>query len=107
MKAKKTKFFGARLDPDLFHMVEEIAQEEKVDRTVAVKILIRKGWRTYRISKALEQYEKGSISLDKAAALAGLNVHEMMQEAAAHGITSTESIAELRAGLERLRMQKT
>lgn len=100
--AKASKFVGARLEPETYRMVADTAAAEHVDRTLAMKMLIREGWREYRLRRALEAYARGEVSLDRAAQMANRNLHEMMAEAAAHGIRSTESVAELREGLRRL-----
>lgn len=98
----KTKFLGARIEPELYEMIDKTAEEEKVDKTQAIKILILTGWKGLKLEKALEKYRKGIISIDKAAELAKLTVHEMMQEAAARGIKSSETIDEFRRGLKYL-----
>lgn len=98
----ETRFFGARIEPREFGIIEKVAKEENVDRTSAIKILIDKGWKELRLEKALEDYRDGKISIDKAARIAGLTVHEMMDEAAAKGIRTEESIADLRKGVKLL-----
>lgn len=52
---------------------------------------------------ALELYRTGKCSIDKAAEIVDITVHEMMQEAANAGIQSTETIEEYKRGLELLR----
>ena len=96
----ETRFFGARIEPKEFGIIEEVAKEEKVDKTSAIKILIDKGWKELRLEKAIESYRNGKISIDKAAKIAGLTVHEMMDEAAAKGIKTEEGIEELRKGVK-------
>ena len=65
-----------------------------------VKILIHEGWKGLRLKKALNQYEKGMISADKAAKLCSLTVHEMMKEIALHDIKSEETIEEYKKGVK-------
>ena len=76
--------------------------EEKVDKTRALKLLVIAGWKEIRLEKALEQYRKGIISLDKAAEIAGITINEMMQYAAANGMKSEETLEEFREGLKLL-----
>lgn len=48
-----------RIEPQVYEMVDKIADEEKVDKTKALKILVTTGWKEIRLEKALEQYRKG------------------------------------------------
>lgn len=98
----KTKFLGARIESELYDIVNKVAKEENIDKTQAIKILVLVGWKELKLEKALEKYRKGIISMDKAAELAGLTVNEMMQEVAARGIRSDQTIDEFRKGLKDL-----
>jgi len=100
------KFLGARIEPEVYDIVNKIVEEEHVNKTKAIKILIFAGWKELRLEKALDNYRKGVISIDKAAEIAGLTANEMMQEAASHGIKSEETLEEFRDGL-RLLMEET
>lgn len=53
-----------------------------------------------RLDKALQLYQEGRISVDKAAKIAGLTVSEMMDEISAYGIKSDETIEEYREGVK-------
>ncbi len=57
-------------------------------------MLIREGWRELRLKKALDKYQQGLVSVDKAANIAGLAINEMMKEIASHGIKSEETLEE-------------
>lgn len=94
----KAEFLGARIESDIVKMVEHTAQEERIDKTRALKALIILGRRQFLLKKYLEQYRDGKCSLDKAAKHVGITVNEMMQEAAKAGILSTETIEEYRRG---------
>lgn len=95
-------FIGARLDKETIRMVEDTAKEENVDKSKALKELIRLGRREYLVSKQLELYRKGLCSIDKAAYEAEITVAEMMQEAVKAGIKSDQTIEEYREGLKLL-----
>ena len=100
------KFLGLRVEPQVSKIVNKVAEQEKVDKTKAIKILVFAGWKEIRLEKALEQYRKGLVSLGKAAEIAGLTVNEMMQQASANGIRSDETIEEFREGLKLLLEKK-
>ena len=97
---RKTKFLGARLEKDVYDIINKVAQEENLDKTSTVKILIYEGWRGLRLKKALDQYEKGLVSVDKSAELLGITVNEMMKIIASHGIKSEETLEEYRKGVK-------
>ena len=95
----KTKFFGARMEKEVYDIIEKVTQDESIDKTSAIKVLIHEGWKGLRLKKALNQYEKGLISVDRAAKIAGLTISEMMGEITLHGIKSEETIEEYRNGV--------
>lgn len=102
---KQKKFLGARIEPELIEIVDRVSEENKVDRTSAIKILVTAGWKELRLKKALELYRIGKASVDKAAKIAGLTVSEMMEELAVRGIKSEETIEEYRQGIKILLSQ--
>lgn len=50
----------------------------------------------------IELYRNGKVSVDKAAKIAGLTVSEMMEEIAASGIKSEETIEDYKQGIKTL-----
>ncbi len=99
---KEVEFLGARLEKNIFRMVEETAEEEHVDKTKALKDLIILGRKQFLLNKYLNLYRKGRCSLDRAAEKVGITVNEMMKEIVTEGIKSTETIEEYKKGLELL-----
>ncbi len=81
---------------------DKVSEEKRVDRTGAIRILLTAGWKELSLEKALNLYKEGKASIDKAAKIAGLTVSEMMEEAAARGIKSDETIEEYRKGVKML-----
>ena len=98
----KTKFLGARIEKEIYDIINEVAQEENLDKTSTLKILIHEGWRGLKLKKILSQYEKGQISVDNAAKMLEITVSEMMQIIASHGIKSEETLEEYRKGVQML-----
>ena len=96
----KTKFLGARMEKEVYDIINKVAQEENLDKTSTIKILIQEGWKGLRLKKALNQYEKGLISVDNAAKLCGVTISEMMALTASHGIKSEETLEEYRKGIK-------
>lgn len=98
----KTKFLGVRMEREIYDIIDKVTHEENLDKTSAIKVLIKEGWKELRLKKALEQYRQGLISVDKAAKMAGLTLSEMMNEIASHGIKSEETLEEYRKGIRLL-----
>lgn len=95
-------FLGARIEPEILEIVDRTAEEKKVDRTGAIKILISVGWKELNLEKALQLYHEGKISIDKASKIARLTMNEIMNEIAAKGIKSDETIEEYKEGIKLL-----
>ena len=98
----KTKFLGARLEKEFYDIINQVAQEGNLDKTSAIKKLINEGWMELRLKKSLNQYEKGIISVDKAAELSSVTINEMMKIIALNGIKSEETLEEYRKGVKLL-----
>ena len=98
----KTKFLGARMEKEIHDLIDEVAKEENLDKSSTLKILVKEGWKGLKLKKALNDYEKGLVSIDKAAKIAGLTINEMMKEIAMHGIKSEETIEEYKKGVKLL-----
>jgi len=69
----------ARLKTELLREIQEIAEEESIDRSSAIQRLLQIGLKKYRMEKALNLYQNGKVTLWKAAELAGVSLREMME----------------------------
>ncbi len=69
---------AARVSKEMSDLITEISTEEKVDRSTVVRRLLDMGVRDWRIQTALERYGQGSITLLKAAEVAGVSIYEMI-----------------------------
>ncbi|MEK6983962.1 MAG: UPF0175 family protein [Nanoarchaeota archaeon] len=96
----KTKFLGLRMEKEIYDIIDKVTHEEKLDKTSAIKILIQEGWKELRLKKALNEYQNGLVSVDRASKIAGLTISEMMKEIASHGIKSDETLEEYRKGIK-------
>lgn len=97
---KPKRFLGARMEPEIIKMVDKVSEEMKIDRTGAIKILVTTGWKELSLEKALQLYNEGKISVDKAAKIARITVSEMMEKIAARRIKSDETLEEYREGVK-------
>lgn len=96
----KTKFLGARIEKEIYEIINKVSQEEDLDKSSTIKMLIKEGWKGLKLKKVLNQYEQGLISVDKAAKLCGITINGMMKEIASHGIKSEETLEEYRKGVK-------
>ena len=102
----KTKFVGLRMEENIYEMVDDIATHENLDKSSALKILIKEGWKGMKLKKALDLYAQGLVSVDKAAKMAKLTISEMMNQIAKNGIKSEETLEEYREGVHLLMRNK-
>jgi len=77
----------ARLKTELLREIQEIAEEESIDRSSAIQRLLQIGLKEYKMEKALNLYRNGKVTLWKAAELAGVSLREMMEAIKAREIT--------------------
>ncbi len=69
---------AARVPKELNRLITQISTEEKVDRSTIVRKLLDMGAREWRVQTALDKYEQGTVTLSKAASIAGLTIYEMI-----------------------------
>ena len=98
----KTELVSARFEKKDTALIEEIANEEKTDKTTALKRIFVLGAKQYKLEKAIKQYRKGKISIGKAAENAGISLWEIMDELKDRGITNPLGEEEFKEGLKNL-----
>jgi len=69
---------AARVSKEISDLIAEISAEEKLDRSSVVRRLLDIGVREWRTRNALERYGRGSVTLPRAAELAGVSIYEMI-----------------------------
>lgn len=75
---KRSEVISARLPKDRIKLIEEIAHEEKVDKSTILDRALEHYTREWSIKKALELYRNGTITLSRAAEIAGLSIWEII-----------------------------
>ncbi len=99
-------FVGARIGPEVARMIDDTAREEKVDKSTALKVLIKHGRQKLLEKRAIALYREGRISVDKAAKMLSTTVSEIMGVFAGAGIKSEETFEEYSTGLRLLTGKK-
>lgn len=67
---------SARVPEDLEEELEAYLEEEKLDKSVAVRKLLAEGLRRWERDRAVELFAEGRISFSKAAEMARMDVWE-------------------------------
>jgi predicted HTH domain antitoxin len=78
---------SARIPDDLEMELESYLENENLDRSTAVRKLLAEGLEDWRRQQALQQLSDGTVTVSKAAEIAGMSVWEFAQLAADHDIT--------------------
>lgn len=89
-----------RLDQDLLRQIDELAAEERIDRTELARRLLADGLANRRAATALAEYAGGRRSAWSAASRAGVDLYEMLDRIAEAGIpyrVDPETIRRLRS----------
>lgn len=90
-----SKSIGIRMDEKLLKNLQEMSEEENLDRSTLVRRLLRKGLEIAKKEKAAEKYKKGKITLSKAAEKAETTVWEMEKFLVESGYKSEYSVKDL------------
>jgi len=85
---KKKKQMNLRLNEDLIKEFEELAKEENLDRSALVRKILVEGLQQERLNFALQKYMLKEISIERAAEIAKISIHEIILKMSQLGITS-------------------
>ncbi len=83
-----TKQMNLRLEEDLIKEFEELAKEENLDRSALVRKILLEGLQQERLNFALQKYMLKEISIERAAEIAKISIHEIILKMSQLGITS-------------------
>ena len=72
------KITGVRLDAELTKAVDEVVEQESVDKSTALRKLVGEGYRGWRLKRALQQLRESKISVWEASRTAGLPLWDFL-----------------------------
>jgi len=98
----KTQQVNLRLETDLVEALEQVAREESLDRSTVVRRLLKASLERWRLERALQGYQRGELSLGRAAEEAGLSQWELLDAIREAGIAYPLSAGEVEDRLESL-----
>jgi len=75
---KSSEVMSARLSKERVRLIEEIARAEKVDKSTVIDRALERYATEWKLERAVESYRDGSVTLVRAAEIAGISIWEMM-----------------------------
>jgi len=69
---------SVKLEKEKMKVLEEIASEEKTDRSAAARKILDMGIRQWKVDRAVQLVLSGKVSVWKASELAGVSLREML-----------------------------
>ncbi|MCW4007363.1 MAG: UPF0175 family protein [Candidatus Bathyarchaeota archaeon] len=97
-----TEVVSARLPKEKARLVEEIAKEEKVDKSTILEKAVEHYAREWKLKKALEMYRDGQITLSRAAEIAEISIWEIIDLLAQKKVNLQYSADDLEEDLKAL-----
>jgi len=98
-----TEVVSARLPKEMVDLIEEIAREEKDDKSTVLDRALDHYTREWKLQRALESYREGTATLPRAAEIAGLSVWEMIDILSRRKIQPQYDIEDLEEDLKAFR----
>ncbi|MBD3228701.1 MAG: ribbon-helix-helix protein, CopG family [Candidatus Lokiarchaeota archaeon] len=91
-----TKQMNLRLDEDLIKEFEELAKEENLDRSSLVRKILIEGLQQERLNFAIQKYILKEVSIERAAEIAHISLHEFILKLSQLGIPSNFSLEDFK-----------
>ena len=92
---------STRLDEQEVRRIDQLAGELGLDRGALLKQLIRTGFASLQLERALTSYRTGEISLSRAAEIAGISIRELVLRLPESSVELNYDIDELRRETDR------
>jgi len=99
---KASEVISARISRDRVESIEEIAREEKVDKSTILDRALDQYTKEWKLRKAIESYRDGLVTLSKAAEIAGISIWDMVDVLAAKKVQAQYDIEDLEEDLKAL-----
>ncbi len=99
----QTVQLNLRIPADLAREIAAISEKEALRKTDVARKYLIEGVRRWKLEQAIARYQQRQISLERAAADAGLSLYEMMDELRRRNIAADQtSPAEARQEIQNL-----
>ncbi|MHA1489602.1 MAG: UPF0175 family protein [Promethearchaeota archaeon] len=93
---KITKQLNLRLEEKLIKEFEELAKHKNLDRSSLVKKILIEGLQQERLNFVIQKYLLKEISLERAAEIAKISIHELILKISQLGISSNLTLDDFR-----------
>ena len=100
---KSSAVISARLSRERIKVVEEMAREEKVDKSTILDKALEHYANEWKLQKAIELYRTGSVTLSRAAEIAGISIWELIDVLANRRVLLQYDVEDLEEDLKVLR----
>ena len=97
---------SSRIPEDLERELQWYARKERVGTTIALRKVLEKGLKEIKLEHALELYQKGKVTLMKAAAIADLSLWEMLDIVRERRIPMYYTVEDVEKDLEMIKKLK-
>lgn len=88
------KQLNVRLAPEMIRELDEIAQEEDLDKTTVVRRLLANAIQHWRLEHALRLYQEERVTKARAAEIAGISIYEVMDALRQRGLQAQYTLEE-------------
>lgn len=95
-----SEVISTRLPKERIELIEEIAREEKVDKSTVLNRALEHYTQEWKLRKAVEAYREGTVTLSRAAEIAGITVWEMIDLLAQRKVPTQYEIEDLEEDLK-------
>lgn len=85
-----------RLDEDLIREFEELAEQENLDRSALVRKILIEGLQQERLNFALQKYMIKEISIERAAEIARISIHDLILKMSQLNIPSNLTLEDIK-----------
>ncbi|MFQ5711780.1 MAG: UPF0175 family protein [Candidatus Geothermarchaeales archaeon] len=101
------KTIAARIPPELEEEIIKFMEEERLDKSTAIRRILEIGVGEWKRRRAIELYRTGKITLWKSSQIAGLSLREMLEELNRLRITTHVTVKDIEEDIEAAKKAET
>ena len=90
-----TGLLNLRINKDIIHELEKLAEETNLDRAVLAKKILIEGIQREKLNLIIQKYIHKEISIERASEISGLSLYELIEIFSKLGIPSNLSIEDI------------
>jgi predicted HTH domain antitoxin len=95
----KTMTLSLRLNAEEVKLIDQAAAQDGMDRSALLKRFLRRGYADYQFETACSAYQRGEITLSRAAEIAGVSIYDLLSRFPANGLQLNLTANDLRREL--------